>query len=129
MGYVTETTRPPNDQTDSSTGRVRETPHLPKRRDRFQHSLWGTDSPPDKRHDRTDHGGHVTDTPHPPNDETDSNTGRVRGTPQLPNDETGRLSGGVSVLHTLCRNLSRRFGGWGVSLTRPVLNSAWSFIG
>ena len=49
MGCVIRRLYPINYQAEFSTGRVRETPHPPKRRERFLHGVCKTETPPDKR--------------------------------------------------------------------------------
>ena len=49
MGCVIHRLFPINGRAEFSTGRVRETPHPPKRRERFLHGVCKTETPPDKR--------------------------------------------------------------------------------
>ena len=49
MACVIHRLYPINDQAEFSTGRVRETPHPPKRRERFLHGVCKKETPPDKR--------------------------------------------------------------------------------
>ena len=60
-GCVRETTKP--DERPDRFQRVRQTPHLPKGRDRFQHRMYKRDSQPVERSDRFQHGACKKNSP------------------------------------------------------------------
>ena len=108
MACVIHRLYPINDQTEFSTGRVRETPHPLKRRERFLHEVCKTETPTDKR------------------------PFHLVGVDFLLHAPCWNLSGrsvdGECLLHAPVINSVLSFVGWGVCAPHAVLESVSSFL-